>query len=231
MNNKNNKNKFFKWLISEMAFISGKLQYDQHNKQTDWDNFFKKDVNLKLLSKYIPDYKIYLHGNSNYFLTDKEDNYKGHIQLDNTNLGKPKFRNPVQVVSSNQDGSIKGFYNIMFTNILTHTDVDAIFSDSNLSTNAVNSYEKLSGSNLMVLKYKDDAFYDIDELFISIEDPGVLYVVTPKKTKIELIERYNNYVTHIMDKAPFVHEYYKYNSQVLFMMLYSSKNALYENLI
>jgi hypothetical protein len=73
-----------------------------------------------------------------YFLVSENDDYLGCIEIKNKHI-------------KSSDSKLKrGFYLIMFTVILT--DINEIFSDFRLSTQAINSYEKLAKNNQLSIK-------------------------------------------------------------------------------
>lgn len=107
-----------------------------------------------------------------FYLSNDSMSYLGHIEI--TVSGK------VGMISSSSSNIKGGFYNIMFTTILTHTDIDEIRSDVDLSDNAVKSYINLSSTNkkLIIRSYKNSK-YDILSKDI-LEQPGVVASVVLK---------------------------------------------------
>lgn len=142
--------KFSDWLkkdIQEMAVDTGVNSRDNFSKDSEWD-FYKNNENTMLVANNIGSqhYKVYQNG-SNFFLTSKEDEYKG--QLEGT------IKDSLFVItSSNADSTVKGFYNIIFTVILGNTNITEINSDVAISSNAIRSYERLSVNSNLILKVK-----------------------------------------------------------------------------
>lgn len=121
-------------LFSEMAYNNGIIQDNGLNRESEWIEALQKAKTfIKVISDKISakHYKIYKYGAS-FYLTTEDDSYLGHLEIDNNNN------------ISNSYSKISGFYNIMFTNILAHTDIKEIASDISLSPSALKSYNKLS---------------------------------------------------------------------------------------
>lgn len=70
--------------------------------------------------------------------------------------------------SSNSNGNIKGFYNIIFTTILGNTSIKEIISDNNMLVNALNSYDKLNSLNnnlnIKVIQNKEYFEFSVDKI-------------------------------------------------------------------
>lgn len=232
---KNYKSKFIRYL-NEMAVVSGTHTNMSYNLEDNWNSIYSKQVELlKVITNKVPMYSIYLHGNSNYFLTDKQGNYKGHIGLVSTNTPKllkdKGYDVAVKISSSNQDGSVKGFYNIMFTNILREQNIDCIISDNNLSTNAINSYSKLKGAKITPWVLTANNIEEFSKEVL-LDDNNNVVVVTPPDDKL-LEFTYNSYVTKITESPIHIDEYSISNlnnkiSEPLFMMLYAQDASLRE---
>lgn len=102
------------------------------NRSGEWNTFYKTSNFTKLIYEELGTnkYKFYKHGSELYFLIDKNDNYIGHIELHDS-----KITSSFSLLNG-------GFYNIMFTLILTQ--IPYILSDKELSSQAIRSYEKLN---------------------------------------------------------------------------------------
>jgi len=163
--------------MNEMAFETGLNDKNNYQGKTDWE-FYNKPENkkfVKLLKDKIGSnkYKFYKVPGviTSYFLTDENDNYLGRIQLEVIN-------NKGYIKTSH--GSIKNFYKIMFTLLLT--EVKEIYSDVSLSTQAIKSYEKLSKNGLYKIKIKDtdNNIHDFDKDLL-LQYPGNVVQITEKQ--------------------------------------------------
>lgn len=213
--------------INEMAHISGVKSNDSHSMKHDWDSFYKNDTNTKLIVNKIPGgYKLYNNG-SNYFLTDVNDEYKGSLVLTNVTAKHPilkqlQYNNVQQISSSNQDGTVKGFYNIIFSSLLTHTDIDGIMSDNDLSTNALNSYDRLyNNSHLNLFTYvpQSQKVIEFNKNIMNDELSAVVLVSSDKKLLKEIWDRYINKIT---TNISYINEYYNKHTNKL-----DENNSLY----
>lgn len=124
---------FLKYL-NEMAVNTG-INGNSFNREVEW-NTIKNSEFTDLLFDNFADYKIYTYGNT-YYLTDENIKYLGHIEFEGNSI-------------QSSFSKVKGFYNIMFTAILTQKDY--ILSGTRLSTQAIKAYTNLS--KLPDKKYK-----------------------------------------------------------------------------
>ena len=128
----------FKKYINEMAIETGINDKNSYQGKTDW-KFYQKPENKKYIKLYKKNigskhYKVYTTSGGStvsVFLTTESDEYLGRIQVSD-------FGNKAEIHTSH--GTIKDFYKIMFTVMLSMWDV--ILSDYSLSTQAIKSYEK-----------------------------------------------------------------------------------------
>jgi hypothetical protein len=128
------------------GIISGIMPTSAKSKKHDWDKFYKNTDKVKLLYDNLggSHYKLYVLIHT-YFLTDNKDDYLGYIELKTTNnIAR------VQASSSELSG---GFYKIMFPILLSLPNIDSIYSDNDLSTNAFSSYSRLKSDHLIISVY------------------------------------------------------------------------------
>jgi hypothetical protein len=72
---------------NEMASSTGQ-NGNTFNRSGEWNTFYKTSEFTKLLYKDLGTnkYKFYKHGSELYFLIDKNDNYIGHIELNDSKI-------------------------------------------------------------------------------------------------------------------------------------------------
>jgi hypothetical protein len=138
--------------IDEMAVTSARYKRGAFSKKDDWDLQGSDRRIFSLVKDKINSKQMKLFKNKqNYFLISKDDEYLGHIQIEESR-GKA-------FITGSSSNIESGFYNIIFIAILTFTDIDEIISDSSLSTNAIKSYENLEKNNSLNLKILNDGNY------------------------------------------------------------------------
>lgn len=150
----------FKEYLSTLEAIATGIHTEGHSREGEFTSYFRDDY-YKLLTDKISskNYKIYYDGfkpeNRTYYLTDANDKYLGHIEMYNSKIG------------DSHSEIDKGFYNLMFTSILSIGGVNEIFSDVSLSENAINAYDRLNkSSNLKIQVLTHEGYFDfsIDKL-------------------------------------------------------------------
>jgi hypothetical protein len=136
-----------------------------------------------------------------------------------------------QISSSNQDGTVKGFYNIIFTAIFTHTDIDVIMSDNNLSDNALKSYNRLNiNSKLNIFVYTPDN-KQLQPFNYNIITNKLSSVAVVTSDKHMLKEVWNMYTTKLITNISYLNEYYnRYTNKLdgnygLYMMCFTCING------
>lgn len=131
----------FKEFMKEMAVETGKMSDNYLSFENDWVKHYKSSSDKKMLMKDIGSnhYIIYRVGNSHIILADHEDNYLGYIEL-------TKIRDHQYKIGASNSKLQGGFYNIIFTSLLSLPEYKEIFSDTQLSTQAINSYLKLNNN-------------------------------------------------------------------------------------
>jgi len=107
---------------------------------------------LKLIKNKIPplDLKFY-EGVEVFYLTDKGDNYLGHIEYSHLNGLRCKA---VKIDST--FSKYRGFYRLLFDLIFSYTSIQCIFGDSIQTKRAIKSWKKL-------LKEYDPIVYNLEE--------------------------------------------------------------------
>jgi len=91
--------------------------------------------NLTLVIKKLPN-KMSIYKDSNKYFLIQNKEYKGHIEF-------IKMGGTIEISASHSEIK-KGFYSIMFTSILSETNITEILSDTSLSTQAIKVYENLN---------------------------------------------------------------------------------------
>ncbi|MDD2505593.1 MAG: hypothetical protein PHF21_04945, partial [Bacilli bacterium] len=181
--------------ISEMAHISGKLMANSYSREPEWNMYYKgkhKPILERIGSSHYKLYKIM----SNYFLTTEDDNYLGYIELENKN-GK-------HLISSSSTLLERGFYNIMFTCILS-LNINEILSDTNLSTNAVNAYNRLFVNDYLLIRIYDpidNKYLPFSKEILASHGSYRVSVMEKEKGSIkEHLEEYYNRIDKFDDEA------------------------------
>lgn len=148
--------KTFREFINEMARETGinTHSFDRSEAlQFYIDNpkyIFKKYENIGS-KKYI----VIQTGDYSFLLTNPDDEYLGNIDLsDPDNNGYASINGS----ESKIDG---GFYNLMFRVILQDKEINAILSDSSLSTQAIKSYEKINKEGIFKIFVYDKTTKEI----------------------------------------------------------------------
>ncbi len=138
--------KSFIELLKEMAVVSATYPKGSKSKEYDWDNYDRESEFTRLLLRDIGSlhYKLYRTGNKSFYLTTKEDEYLGQLEGNITN-------NTLNISNSSTKLD-RGFYNIIFTSILASEICINILSDSNLSTNAIDSYSRLNVNGRLLVE-------------------------------------------------------------------------------
>jgi hypothetical protein len=128
---------YIKYNINEMGVVSGIHPKNSKSKEYDWIDFDKESKLTRCLLNNIGSmhYKLYRTGNSNFYLTTEGNEYLGQLE----GIISDRVLN---ITSSNSKLSY-GFYNIIFSSLLSTELITEILSDFDLSTNALNSYERL----------------------------------------------------------------------------------------
>lgn len=128
-------------ILNEMASVRGTEEYSSHNKKYEWDQL-KGTQFIKLIKKNINStHHLYSTiQEKTFFLTNDNMDYLGSLEVETVGS---KYK--VAKILASNSGIKSGFYLVMFTAILTFTDIDEILSGLKISQNAYNSYEKLTG--------------------------------------------------------------------------------------
>jgi hypothetical protein len=141
--------KTFEKFIREMALERGVHHQNAYSRKFEWDRDKEEYKNKGLLFLERKDIgsqhlRLYRLGTSQFFLTDEQDEYKGHIEA--------TLNNGIAKIGNSNSNIRRGFYNIIFTTMLSLDDISEIRSDHLLSTNAINSYEKLLVNSSLALQ-------------------------------------------------------------------------------
>ena len=116
--------------LNEMALINDNIF--GMPRIMDYQNDFNK---LKLIADKIQPLNNKLYsGIEIFYLTDKNNNYLGHLEYDYLDNDKIRIRSTY----SKQ----KGFYELMFKFILIKTSIKMIFGDDEQTQNAIDSWKK-----------------------------------------------------------------------------------------
>lgn len=126
------------------------LNESEYSKELEWDNQYRYFKNLKEIYSS-PEYSIYQVGEYEFFLVDEDNDYLGQITFNDE--WKPV--DGIQIYTTDSNGRIKGFYKIMFTQILKNTKHKLIYSDGKLSDDAIRSYTRLNTDPAFNIKIKN----------------------------------------------------------------------------
>lgn len=132
----------FKEFMNEMATETGRVSSNYLSFENDWTKHYKDSSDKKLLLKDLggEHYKIYLVGSIHYILTNESDEYLGYLEL-------TKIKDHQYKIGASNSKLKGGFYTIMFISLLSLHDYKEFFSDTQLSLQAIKSYENLSNNS------------------------------------------------------------------------------------
>lgn len=153
--------------VNEMAVLNDIPADNNLSREKEWNNEIKDSPFTKLLVKDVNADKndIYLYGTSTFYLVDKDKQYLGYLNL-NKEGSKGKIVNSYS--------KIKGFYLLMFPNILTYSEIKTILSDDSLSQGAIKSYNNLhkivGDNNIGVSTFKMSVLSPYGELPFSTDN-------------------------------------------------------------
>lgn len=136
-------------------------------------------------------YKLYKEG-ATFFLTDEKDNYLGNIELEKVN----KYHQ----IRASHSKLPRGFYNIMFTSILStekSTGIKEIISDFGVSPSAISSYEKLTVNGLLNIRILSHGNYLPFSKEEFLKDKNNVVSVTSKTNLKEHFEDFHKRITMI----------------------------------
>jgi hypothetical protein len=179
----------------EMANNYGKTDHNGLSNNAAWELYDKNDA---LLITKIPgkdDYSLYKKG-SVYYLSNEDKKYLGHIEI--------SVSDHVGHISSSSSDIKGGFYNLMFTTILSNTDIKEIRSDTDLSDNAIKSYINLSVNKRLDVKcFKSGEYSELTKE--NLEKPGVVASVRLHNEK-EMKEHFAKVLNRVDgDSVTYVH--------------------------
>ena len=202
--------KEFNKIIDEMVVETG-VNGNTFDRTNEWKTYLGSPF-TKLLKDNLGTnrYKIYKYGSETYYLTDENNEYIGHIELENS-----------KIVSS--FSKLKGgFYNIMFTFILTQ--IPYILSDKSLSSQAIRSYEKLS--NLPDKKFK--LKISLDGNIKNTTNFNKDMLLSNSYARVLITEKYQNYMkNNIEDYFERINKYDKITkSPISLTKYYNERNEI-----
>ena len=187
-------NKGFKeFILQELAVDVGKQNDKQNSREFDWNKFYR-DTDIPVLeqkdigSNRYKLYRVY----SSFFLTTENNDYLGILVLN--------INNRTGIITLSNSKLKTGFYNIMFTTILSLDIVDELLSDVKLSSNAIKAYLNLSINNMLSIKV-----LTIDGSYIDISRDNILnnntnrFSVKEKYNKGSIRESFTDYYTRIYE--------------------------------
>lgn len=133
-----------------MGIETGVNSPNAFNYESDWNTFYKNKSKPLLKNIGSGHYSIFKEGSS-FFLTDKNENYQGQLEL--------KIENKVAYIISSHSKLKGGFYNIMFMSLFSLKIFNVILSDTKLSTQALKSYQKLKINGHLKINVFDGSSY------------------------------------------------------------------------
>lgn len=204
--------KNFNEYLDEMAVSSGINDYSNHSREATW-NLYYKDHNFKQLLKDLggeDHLRFYIVGKSSYYLTDDKDEYKGNIE---TRL----YKNDVIIIKSSNSKLKRGFYNIMFS-CLFAIGFKEILSDTDLSEQAISSYEKLNiNGRLQITIYdsENDVYLPFSKKVLLSNEKYRISV--KEKNKGSIKEHFNEYYNRISLTEIYNGQEYPSNYKLMFI--------------
>ncbi len=197
--------KTFSNFIDEMAVNTGIVDKSYLSFKHEWDKNYRNlpEGNIKtLLLKDIGSEhcKIYRVGSTNHVLVSQSNEYLGYIELH-------KLYNTYRVGGSNSVLT-RGFYNVMFTSLLSLGGYDEFISDTQLSNQAIVSYEKLAINGALSLKIIDSSgeYYTFSKDTL-LSNPTNRISISSKngKHKKYIQEVFEDYYIKISDNTSSLH--------------------------
>lgn len=145
---------FHKQRLNEMGQTYGKVSKSYFNREDEFEQYkesyhlIKKNINSKGMMIFSQ-----TKTSLTYFLTDKNKKYLGFVEF------QPYHSNSVVKISASNSQLSGGFYNIIFSAILTFTVIEEILSDTDLSDNAMKAYENLNKQPSINVRVFDGSEY------------------------------------------------------------------------
>lgn len=182
---------------------------------------FKKEIESKKFLKLVDSnlgsirYKIYkITGETTtYYLSSENDEYLGSIEIKKNRI------------KTSHSKIKRGFYHIMFVSILSD-GIDEIFSDHNLSTQVIKTYDSLDNNDSFCVRVFDGKYHKFSREKI-LENPRSVVSVMAKIRGTCLVEDYYEKISDDWKK------YYEIRSPALDILLYDldlSDGNLWDNI-
>lgn len=168
-------NDIIDYLSKELHLNEHTVSRGTYSKESEWDNGIRYSKKLEKIYDS-PTQKIYRNGKYEFFLVDEDNDYLGQLTFND----EWTPRDGLQIFTTDANEGVKGFYKIMFSQILKHTEINIIYSDGSLSDSAINSYDRLSQDSEFKLQIRDTyngGVVDFDKDRIK-QYPGQLVMVS-----------------------------------------------------
>ena len=135
--------------FTEMAIETGLHNKSSFSKEDDWEFYNKTPDSVDLVAFNVGSgrFKIWKSEHT-FFLTSDSEEYIGSLQT--------REYNNILYIETSHTKLKKGFYNIMFTFLLTM--YKEIRSDTSLSTNAIKAYERLDKNTKLNVQVYDNGY-------------------------------------------------------------------------
>jgi hypothetical protein len=188
----------FREMIDEMAVNRGYTDSSSFNRKADW-NIIKNRKHDVIRDRIGSNHYKVVKDGSTYYLVSENNEYLGSIEF---RIGSK------HIILASNSLIDRGFYAIMFTVILS-SGVKEIISDSLLSTNAIDSYEKLAqGHTSLKVEITDGIeMYPFDRNRL-LSNRHLRVSVTEKHNTKEIFEEYYN---RLESSRSFINEYNTYS--------------------
>lgn len=211
-------NESFEYLFSkqlnERPVESGILSNaSSYSKEDTYDSLLELKVPYKIISSNIGGLYDIVRITDTYYLVDHNTKkYLGYIEGNNITIrGKPAF-----IIKLTFSKLSKGFYGIMFNEILHKTDIKYLVGDESQSTQAKGSWKKLLDSfNSYIYNTQTDKLYELtkdnfEDAFGADKRNLRLCVSLNKELREEHIEWLNtqNHIQRLLETSP--EDYLKY---------------------
>lgn len=166
------------------------MNHGANNLKDEWKKY-KDSKFMKLLLKDIgaDHYSIYKNGKT-YFLITENNKYAGYIDGD--------IKNNKFYIAKSSSNIKNGFYQMMFFGLFVGLKVDEILSDTNLSDNAIKSYEKLNNvgeSSPYTIKVVTENGYEPFNRELLLKHPN--YKISVRDRRGNLVEKHNTFVHRV----------------------------------
>lgn len=177
-------NKFKTWLLNEMALNTG-INMGGLSRESEFTSLEipTSEFSIQIINNYSSQhYNIYKYG-STFYLASKDNNYLGYLEVSPFSSTKGQIGASHSILKG-------GFYNLMFSAVLAYTEFNEIFSDTSLSSQAINSYENLNNKSHLKIRVYTSSGYTEFSKDILLNDVNNIVSISES---FNLKEYYNKY--------------------------------------